>query len=75
MYEAPFDVDLELALAQLAQMMDALVVAVQDSVRPVIIAVFLPLIIMGEVCRLAVTQPWVTINVEIRPIYLPPRRR
>lgn len=62
-------------VCSLAQMMDALAVAVQDSVRPVIIAVFLPLIIMGEVCRLAATQPWIAINVEVRPNYLPPRRR
>jgi hypothetical protein len=61
-------------VCSMAQMMDSLVVVVQASMRPVIIAIFMPLIIMGEICRLATSQPWITINVDVRPIYLPPRR-
>lgn len=63
-----------LMVCTMAQMMEAVVAVIEVSMRPIVIAIFMPLIIMGEICRLAATEPWITIDVEIRPAYLPARR-
>ena len=39
------------------------------------IIIFMPLIMIGEMCRLAVVDPIITINVNVEPDYLPRRHR
>jgi len=50
----------------MAQMMDAFVEAAETIARATVIAVFAPFIIMGNLMRLAVSQPILTIDVEIQ---------
>lgn len=62
-----------LVLCTMAQVMDAVLVAVELAMRPVVVAIFLPLLLIGEICRLAATEPLIVIDIELRPSYLPGR--
>lgn len=58
----------------MSQIMEAVLVAVAASIQLTIIAIFTPLILLGEICRLALFQPQLQIEVEFTPAYLPSRR-
>lgn len=62
-----------LMLCTMAQVMDTVLASVEVTVRPVVVAVFLPIILMSEICRMAVTQPLIVIDIELQPTYLPGR--
>jgi hypothetical protein len=62
-----------LMVCSMVQMMDAMLLVVEASMHVMIVAIFMPLIIMGEICRLAAGEPWITIDIEIRPSWLPAR--
>lgn len=62
-----------LMLATMAQVMDTVLASVEVTVQPVIVAVFLPIILMSEICRMAITQPLLVVDIELQPAYLPGR--
>lgn len=62
-----------LMVCSMAQMMDAVLLVVDAGMKAVVVAIFAPLIIMGEICRLAATEPWITIDIEIGVSWLPGR--
>jgi hypothetical protein len=54
-----------LLVTVMTQMMQAIALAVAATLQALIYAIFLPFIILGELMRMAVTQPLLTINVEV----------
>ncbi|MBI4579773.1 MAG: hypothetical protein HY718_08730 [Planctomycetes bacterium] len=61
-------------VSAMTQMLDAMRLAVEATTQAVVIAIFAPFIIIGEICRLAATRPLLTIDVQVSPSYLPGRR-
>jgi len=64
-----------LMVCAMTQMMEAMLAVATATTQAVIITLFMPFIIMGEICRTAAAPPGIFIDVEVPPYYLPPRHQ